>query len=93
MGPQVRHIEPGFDPKNHEPKPQPVNVRSVSNNTGVQLPDEPGEVIVFEILGEQISGEHGRIPHHKAGSVLVTGDDVVYFGVLDELIGLRQERR
>ncbi|OWM89039.1 hypothetical protein CDL15_Pgr023885 [Punica granatum] len=68
-------------------------LKTMITHVGVQLPDEPGEVIVFEILGEQISGEHGRIPHHKAGSVLVTGDDVVYFGVLDELIGLRQERR
>lgn len=57
------------------------------------MSNEAREIIVLEILGEQISGEHRRIPHHEARSVLVPGDHVLYAGVLDELIGLGQERR
>lgn len=60
---------------------------------GVELPDEAGKVVVLEILWEQISGEDGGVPDHKARPVGVPGYDVINCGIIDQLIGFAQKRR
>ena len=53
---------------------------------GVELADEAGEVVVFEVFREQITGEDGRVPDDKTGSIFVPGDDVINGVILHELI-------
>ena len=48
---------------------------------------------MLEILREEVPGEDGRVPNDEGGSVVVPGDDVVDGLVLDELVGLGEERR
>lgn len=36
----------------------------------VELANETGEIVVFEVLGKQISGEFGRSPDDERRSIL-----------------------
>jgi len=38
--------------------------------THVQLPDEAGHVVVFEILGQHLFGKASLVEHMEAGAVL-----------------------
>lgn len=57
----------------------------------VELADEAGEVVVFEVVGEEVTGELRRAPNDKSGVVFTPRDDVVGGGIIDELICLGQK--
>ena len=59
----------------------------------VELPDEAGEVVVLEVLGQQVPREVRRVPHHEAGAAGAPRHDVVGRRVLHHLVGLDEERR
>ena len=62
-------------------------------HVGVELPDEAGEVVVLEVLGQQVTGEVERVPHDEAGAAGAPRHDVVGRRVLHHLVRLDQERR
>jgi len=60
---------------------------------GVELTNEGGEVIVFEVAREQIAGEDGWIPDYEGRSIFVPRDDVINRRVVDDLVSFRQKWR
>ena len=66
---------------------------SGATHVGVELPDEAGEVVVLEVLGQQVPREVGRVPHHEAGAAGAPRHHAVGRRVLHHLVGLDQERR
>lgn len=67
--------------------------RRVCTDVGVELPDEAGEIVVLEVVGEEVTGELRRPPDDEGGVVVAPGDDVIGCGVVYELVSLGQERR
>lgn len=61
-------------------------------SVGVELPDEAGEVIVFEELGEEVTGEFRGAPDDKSGAIMVPRDDMISGRVIDKVEGLDKER-
>lgn len=59
---------------------------------GIELANEAGEIIVLEVIWEQISGELRRSPHYERRPVIVPRYQVVHRWIVDELVGLCQER-
>lgn len=58
----------------------------------VELTDEAGEVVVFEVVGQKISRELRRSPDNESVVVITPRDDIVSGRVIDELVRLGQER-
>ena len=58
---------------------------------GVELADEAGEVVGFEVPGEEVAGELRRTPHHEGGFVFAPRDYVVGGRIVDQLIGFSEE--
>lgn len=56
------------------------------------MADEGGEVVVFEVVGEEVTGELRRPPNDKGGVVFAPRYDVVGGGVVDELVRFGQKR-
>lgn len=63
------------------------------NYVCIKLTDEAREIVVFEVLGEQISSEIGGLPDDESRASLIPGNDVVGGGIVDELVGLGEKRR
>jgi hypothetical protein len=60
---------------------------------GVELPDEAGEVVVLEVLGQEVPGELGRVPHHEAVVGGAPRNYRVGCRVVHHVVRLAQERR
>jgi len=50
------------------------------------LTNKAGEIIVFEILGKQITSKDGRVPNNKRGSIFVPRNNLVNRFIIDEVI-------
>jgi hypothetical protein len=72
---------------------QLIGNEAVGTHIGVELPDEAGEVVVLEVLGQQLLGEFRRVPHDEAGAAGAPRHHAVGRRVLQHLVGLDQERR
>ena len=49
----------------------------------VELADEAGEVVVFEVVGEEISGELRRAPNDEGGVVFTPRNNVIGGGIIN----------
>lgn len=50
-----------------------------------------GEIVVFEVVREEVTGEFGRSPYDKGGVIFAPRDNVIGGGVVDKLVGLCEE--
>ena len=60
---------------------------------GVELPDEAGEVVVLEVVGEHVAREGGGVPDDEAVAGVAPGDDPVQLRLAHQVVRLGQERR
>lgn len=54
-----------------------------SKTIGVELSDEAGEIVVFEIIGKEIASELRRTPNNESSVVVTPRNDVVGGGIVD----------
>ena len=59
---------------------------------GVELANEAGEVVVFEIVGEKVPSEFGGSPNDEGGVVFAPRDYVVGGRVLYKLVCFCKKR-
>lgn len=64
-----------------------------SKSVGIELADEAGEVVVFEIRREKEASELGWVPDDEAVVGGAPRNDVVGGGIVDHVVGLLKERR
>lgn len=62
-----------------------------SKTVGVELPHKAGEVVMFEVVGQQISGEFRWSPDYKSGKILAPRNNVIGSRIVDKLVSFGEE--